>query len=679
MTETRKLSNILFADIAGYTAMMQGDENNAMHLLSIFKQTLESMVPSHQGKIVQYFGDGCLLAFDSSAHSVECAIALQGAFKLSEIPVRMGIHLGDVVFTDENVFGDGVNIASRIESLGVPGAVLISKAIRDQLANKSSFSLVSLGHFDFKNVSEPLEVFALTNNDLIVPKREDMTGKLKSARPKKKNYYVQAAIIMAVLAVGFLIKGMFFQKEYADLPVKSLAILPFENADNDSTLSFLSDGIPENLINSFSALQGVKVFARSATFGLTDAQRTVESLHQLLKADAILTGQLKKSGNGYYLNCELIDAKTQNLLWGNKYELHINDVSLVEDSILNSLHAPLNLKSVGASNTDKRKADPAAYAEYLKGRHLSYGSTAEESEQALAHFREALRIDPKYAKAYAGIANEKVVQIIFSTATKKEVVNEARIAIDAAKALDPNISEIYSAEGSLKFYYDWDWAGAEASYKKALELDPSNAINLIRYSAALGALGKHKEALTLAYKAVELDPVSRSSLHNLGWTNLIAGNYKKSTEAFGKALELHPNWVWGHVKKGYGHSFLGECDEALALSERAQELLSDGWGSELLQVTFAFAYTQCGKPKEAERVINRFLEYANENTVKDPFTLATIYEMKGDYKNALLWEEKTVEGHYPSAYLMNIPLFYKKDFFNSTEHQELLVKMGLGK
>jgi adenylate cyclase len=679
MTETRKLSNILFADIAGYTSLMQGDENKAMHYLSNFKATLESTVPVHRGKIIQYFGDGCLLAFDSSAHSLECAIALQGAFKVFDLPVRIGIHLGEVVFTDENVFGDGVNIASRIESLGVPGAVLMSKAVRDQVVNKSAFTLVSLGSFDFKNVNESLEVFALTNDDLVVPRRNTMAGKLKTPPPRKKNYYKQAAIFLTILAAGFFFKSIFFSKENKDYPVKSLAILPFENTDNDSTLNFLTDGIPENLINNFSALKGVKVFARTATFGLSDAQRTIESLHQLLKADAILTGQLKKKGEGYYLNCELIDAKTQSLLWGNKYELHINDVSLVEDSILRSLQAPLNLQQIGTSNQYKRKPDPAAYAEYLKGRYLTYGSTSEESERALSHFREAIRIDPKYAQAYAAIANEKVVQILFSTATKQEVVNEARTAIEAAKALDPNISEIYSAEGSLKFYYDWDWEGAEASYKKALELDPGNAINYIRYSAALGALGKYKESLELADKAVELDPVSRSSLHNLGWTNLIAGNYEKSVQAFAKALELHPNWVWGHVKKGYGHVFLGECEEAIALTERAQELLSDDWGSELLQCTFAFTYTRCNKPKDAARIIDRFLAYARENTIEDPFNLALMYYSTGDYKNTIAWEEKTVEGRYPSAYLMNIPLFYSDEFFNGPEHQALLRKMGLGK
>ena len=220
----------------------------------------------------------------------------------------------------------------------------------------------------------------------------------------------------------------------------------------------------------------------------------------------------------------------------------------------------------------------------LKGRYLSYGSTPEESEKALSHFREAIRIDPKYAAAYAAIANEKIVQGLFSTASKKEIVNEARTAIEAAKALDPGLADIYTSEGALKFYYDWDWEGAIASYKKALELDPGNATIYIRYSTTLADLGRYKEAVPLADKAVELDPVSISSLHNLGWVNLLAGNYKKSTEAFGKALELHPNWVWGYIKKSFGHIFMKEYDKALSLAESGEKLLKDGWGSELLQV-----------------------------------------------------------------------------------------------
>lgn len=273
----------------------------------------------------------------------------------------------------------------------------------------------------------------------------------------------------------------------------------------------------------------------------------------------------------------------------------------------------------------------------------------------------------------------KIVQGLFSTASKNEIVNEARTAIEAAKALDPGLAEIYASEGALKFYYDWDWKGAVESYKKALELDPGNATIYIRYSSTLADVGRYKEALPLAEKAVELDPVSKSSLHNLGWTNLVASNFQKSADAFGKALELHPNWVWGHIKKAYAHIYMKEYDKAISLAERAEQLFTDGWGSELLQVTLVFIYKNSNKKERADAIIARFLKYTEENTLEDPWNLSFIYYLNGDYKKAIEWEEKTVAVRSPSAYLMNLPIFYSKEYFQSEAHQNILKKMGFAK
>jgi len=281
--------------------------------------------------------------------------------------------------------------------------------------------------------------------------------------------------------------------------------------------------------------------------------------------------------------------------------------------------------------------------------------------------------------AYAAIANEKITQAIFSNAGSKEILNEGRTSLEAAKALDPSIPEIYTTEGALKFYYDWDWQGAVKSYKKALELDPTNAIIYIRYSATLAAVGQTKEALPLADKAVELDPVSISSLHNLGWVNLLAGNYKKTTEAFAKAIELHPTFIWGHIKKAFGHASLKENDLAIKEANKAEALFKDGWGSELLQASVAFINSHCGNRPKADSVINRFLDYASKNTVKDPYPLSWIYILKHDYRKALEWEEKTVQQRSPSAYLLCIPSNYSKEYYESKAHQEILRKMGFVK
>ncbi len=187
MLESRKLASIAFADIAGYTAMMQADERKAMQILDSFKNILEEEMALHGGQIVQFFGDGCLLAFDSALKGLHTSSSLQTSFQANDIPVRIGLHLGDVIFKNNNAFGDGVNVASRVESLGIPGAVLLSKTIHEQVKNKTEFLLESLGPFQFKNVADPIEVFAVANEGFVVPRPEQMRGKLEPTRSQQPN------------------------------------------------------------------------------------------------------------------------------------------------------------------------------------------------------------------------------------------------------------------------------------------------------------------------------------------------------------------------------------------------------------------------------------------------------------------------------------------------------------
>jgi tetratricopeptide (TPR) repeat protein len=280
--------------------------------------------------------------------------------------------------------------------------------------------------------------------------------------------------------------------------------------------------------------------------------------------------------------------------------------------------------------------------------------------------------------AYAAIANEKITQSIFSNAGNQEIMNEGRTSLVAAKALDPSIPEIYTTEGALKFYYEHDWKGAVSSYKKALELDPNNAIIYIRYSATLADIGQTREALPLADKAVELDPVSISSLHNLGWVNLLAGNYQKAIDAFQKSVELHPTFTWGHIKQAFGYIALKQFDRALQETNKAEALLKDGWGSELIQASIIGNNHAAGNKAKADSLTRRFLDYASKNTVKDPYALSCIYRIKGDYPKALEWEEKTVQQRSPSTYILAVPFHYigYEDFYKSEGHQKILRKMG---
>ncbi len=680
MSQTRQLAAIMFTDISGFTSLMENDEHKAHDILKKNRAIQKPVIEQFNGTWIKELGDGVLAIFSTVSDALNAAFKIQEQCNAAkDFQLSIGIHQGEIVLEDGDVYGDAVNVASRIQSLGVPGSVLFSKKVKDEIRNKAVFETVSLGSFEFKNVEEPLEVFALSNPGFTVPKKEQMKGKLKLPG-KKRNRRV---LLPASLALLLLLSVFIFRNSIFSAPgavIKSMAILPFENIGKDSAITYLSDGIPENLINRFSKIRGIKVFARSATFDLPDSAKKIESLRRVLNADVVLTGRFSKSSTGYTLNCALVDASNQSQLWGNSFELTVNDVARLEDSIITSLLSQLELNSADDKtiNQAKKKIKPEAYAEYLKGRYLAYGSTPAETEKAISHFRTAISLDPTYALAYAAIANEKITQSIFSNAGNQEIMNEGRTSLVAAKALDPSIPEIYTTEGALKFYYEHDWKGAVNSYKKALELDPNNAIIYIRYSATLADVGQTKEALPLADKAVELDPVSISSLHNLGWVNLLAGNYQKAIDAFEKSVELHPTFTWGHIKQAFGYIALKQFDRALQETNKAEALLKDGWGSELIQASIIGNNHAAGNKVKAESLINRFLEYASKNTVKDPYALSCIYRIKGDYTKALEWEEKTVQQRSPSAYILAVPFHYigYEDFYKSEGHQKVLRQMG---
>jgi class 3 adenylate cyclase len=244
--ESRRLSTILFADIEGYTSLMQTDEQLALHRLNLLKETLENLVPLYQGQIVQYFGDACLLSFESATQGVQCAIALQKKFIAGDLPMRMGLHLGDVVFRNNNVFGDGVNIASRIESIGISGAILISRAVKDQIQNKAEFLLASLGAYNLKNVTEPVEIYAIANDGFVVPTRREVQNKLETAGPKKKKQsfilpLVISLALMAGLSIWYLVGRT--SNDALDNISKSGKVALADRADNNldtSTKNFLS-------------------------------------------------------------------------------------------------------------------------------------------------------------------------------------------------------------------------------------------------------------------------------------------------------------------------------------------------------------------------------------------------------------------------------------------------------
>lgn len=444
-----------------------------------------------------------------------------------------------------------------------------------------------------------------------------------------------------------------------------LAVLPFENKTDDTTLGYLSDGIPENLINRLARTTNLKLLSRNSTFILEGADRTISGVKKKLGADLLLTGRIEKLNGQLVISSELTNVNHGIQIWGDRISDEHDDVIKLEDVMISSLLKSLPkdlITNVGTANNEA-STNPEAQAEFMKGRALSYGSTSEESEKALAHFRKAIELDPKFSSAYVAIANEKIVQAIFSTAKREEIFNEARTAVQTALAFNPNSAEAYDVDGSIKFYGYFDWKGAEESFKKSIELNPHNANAYIRYSAFLAATKKYDESIVLADKAIELDPISISSLHNLGWVQLVAGHFKESEEAFTEALSLHPNWIWGYVKRGYSRWFQNKCDLAEADALKARSLIGE-WGSELIEMALIYIHTNCHNDSKKTELIKQFFKHVNEDNYEDPFAVFYVYYLKGEIDNALDWAERSFKEKESSSYLFNIDIFYNDDLLN---------------
>lgn len=455
-----------------------------------------------------------------------------------------------------------------------------------------------------------------------------------------------------------------------------LAVLPFDNQSKNQDLVYLSDGIPENLINRLSRITDLKVLSRNSTFLLDESDRNSKSVHRKLNADLMLIGRIKKLDDDLVVNCQLIDVKENIQIWGDKIVYHSDDIIKVEEFIVASLMKTLQIKlnQEDAQLNQSETQISEAQAHFMKGRALSYGSTEEEAEKALNHFREAIKIDPKYASAYVGIANEKIVQAIFSTASRETIFNEARTAVQTALAFNPNSAEAYYVDGSIKFYGDFDWEGAEASFKRAIELNPNNPEGLVRYSAFLAAMKRYDESIELANRAIELDPISISSLHNLGWVNLVAKNFEAAEQAFTEALDLHPNWIWGYVKRGYARMFQNNLEAAISDAQKARALMGDS-RSELLEAATIYVFAYSGDTESSKKYTNLFFSHVSEQNYQDPFAVAIVYYANKSIPKTLDWMEKCIEEQAPGSYQLNIDLFYQSDVMEHPKFKELRRRM----
>src|SRR6186713_2307845 len=364
----RQLAAIMFSDMTGYTALMQQNEQLAKHKRRKLKEVLETSVAAYHGKILQYYGDGALSIFNSAIDGVNCAVKVQQTLQQEpKVDVRIGIHTGDISIEEETIYGDGVNLASRIESLAVPGSIFISEKVFDEIRNQENIKTREMGYFEFKNVQRPVRVFAITNTGIIVPTREALQGKTKQ-------------------------------------PTNRLAVLPFVNMSADPENEYFSDGITEELLNALTKVEGLQVTSRTSAFAFKGKNDDIREIAIRLNVDKILEGSVRKAGNRVRITAQLINAADGYHIWSENYDRNLTDIFEVQDEISNIITNKLRENLItghNKSNGKKHVRNIEAYTLFLKGLHFRNKITPQDMRKAIDLFEQAIQIEPSYAEAYA--------------------------------------------------------------------------------------------------------------------------------------------------------------------------------------------------------------------------------------------------------------------------------------
>ena len=360
----RQLSAIMFTDMVGFTALMQDDEHRAKSIRDRHRDTLRQSIEKHRGEIIQFYGDGTLSVFGSAVDAVSSAVAAQQALQQDpSIPVRIGLHIGDIDRDEDGVYGDGVNVAARIEGLSAPGAVMISGKVFDEIKNHPELPATPLGEFDLKNVRRPVRVFAITAPGLVVPDVESMAARTGP-------------------------------------PEKTIAVLPFVNMSADPENEFFSDGISEELINSLTRVEGLQVTARTSSFAFRDKNKDVREIGRRLGVSAVLEGSVRKAGNRVRITAQLIDTRDGYHIFSRVYDRVLEDIFETQDEItlqiVNELRATLPENGEKPSLVQPVTEHSEAYDAYLKGMYFWNQWTPDSARSA------RYRIGPRFRAGVGG-------------------------------------------------------------------------------------------------------------------------------------------------------------------------------------------------------------------------------------------------------------------------------------
>ncbi len=543
----RKLAAILSADVKGYSRLMGEDEVATIRTLTTYREVMSTFIRQYRGRVVDSPGDNLLAEFASVVDAVQCAVETQRELKArnAELPAerkmefRIGINLGDVIIEGERIYGDGVNIAARLEGLAEAGSICISGIVYDQVETKLNFLNLGyeyLGEQAVKNIAKPVPVYRVQ----VEPGQSSSTARGKGE------------VTLSLLTLP-------------DKP--SIAVLPFANMSGDLEQEYFSDGITEDLITDLSKLSGLFVISRNSVFLYKGKAVKPEQVSRELGVRYLLEGSVRKAGSRVRITAQLIDATTGYHLWAERYDRELQDIFALQDEVTQKIVAALEVKltegeqgRLGHAPTDNLEA----YDCFLRGLEYHSQRTQEANAQARQMFERAIALDPEFAAAYAFLGRTYLMEVVYQWNQDPQTQEKLFALGQQAVALDDSQPTAHETLG-LAYLGKKQHAQAIAEAEKAVALDPNYADAYVTLAEILSFAGRPQEAMSLVEQAMRLNPrYPFSYLWALGHAYRLVGRLQEAIIALKRVVMRNPDQITAHVFLAVIYSELGREEEARA-------------------------------------------------------------------------------------------------------------------
>jgi TolB-like protein/class 3 adenylate cyclase len=598
----RRLAAILSADVVGYSRLMARDEVSTVRMITAYRDQMEVLIRQHRGRIVDSPGDNVLAEFPSATDALESAGEIQRVLQARNAPLpperrmefRVGVHLGEVMVEGERIYGDGVNLAARLEGLAEPGGICISSTVHDQVESKVRLRYEDLGEREVKNIERPVHVYRARWETV----ESAPTADGPSAKSSPRAVLLVAATVILLLALG--VGAWLLYSRYAPAPesgqIRSIAVLPLENLSGDPEQEYFADGMTEALIGGLAKIGSLRVISRTSVMQYKGTRRPLPEIARELNVDSVVEGTVSREGDRVRVTAQLIDARSDAHLWSERFDRDIRGVlalqSEVAQAIARGIHVTLSPEEM-ARLSQHRQVDPAAHEAYLKGRYFFSKYTIEDVRTAIGYFEQAIEGGPAYAPAHAWLSRSyQALSMSLMDIPQREGFPKARAAAVRALELDDTLASAHFALGRVHLYFDWDWDGAEKELRRAIELDPSLSAARSAYADYLEAMGRHREALEEARRGVEVAPLDLLARTHLAGILFFAHEFDRGIEEVRKILEVDPDFQYAHLWLAWLNEYRRNYEEAL--DARARWMILSSYYDEEDAIALRAAYEASG-------------------------------------------------------------------------------------